>query len=470
MTAIQIQARAHQERRRRAAQSGAGRVTFRGAALEAQSITARAWLLSGPAETGKTWAGLYRLDTEARRWPKSQWVLARKVRKTMDSTVLNTWRTIIAMRGGVSVFGGEHPLFYTYPNGARVWVMGFDNPDNILSGEFDGAYTNQTEELEEDDFETLTTRVTGRGAKTDTPMVWGDCNPGPEDHWIIGRRDSGRLCLLESRHEDNPTLFDESGTLTDQGRATMATLDALTGARYWRLRMGIWVGAEGQHFEAWNPDVHVIDPVKVDGNWLFWGSLDYGFGHPFASGVLGQSPTGDVHLMGEWGGRKILIPDHVAGYLALLGRLGIAPRGIREIAAGHDCWAERGGDDKETIADKWTKAVQKQLGHEALELTRATVDRVNGATAILEGLGGGGRRPTLYVWRGCTETIKTIPRMVTDPKNAEDVKKINADAQGRGGDDYYDMLRYGVMARPTPPAESPAVGGRRSFAAGYKPR
>lgn len=446
------------ERRRRQRAGGVGRAPeWRGAAQRAQAITDRAWLLAGPAETGKTYAALYRLDSEARKWPGSQWVLARKLRTTMDSTVLNTWRRIIELRGGVQVFGGEHPQFYTYPNGARVWVVGFDNPDKILSGEFDGAYVNQTEELTEDDFETLTTRVTGRGAKTDTPMVWGDCNPGPEDHWIIGRRDSGRLVLLESHHEDNPTLHD-GHDWTAQGKATLATLDSLTGARYWRLRMGLWVGAEGQHFEAWDEAVHMIDPQPITGDWLIWGALDYGFGHPFASGVLGLSPNNDIHLMGEWVARKTLIPDHVAGYLGTLARLGIAPRRVRAVAAGHDAWATRGGDDTETIADKWDKAVHAQLQYAALPLERATVDRVNGAAAIQERLGGNGRRPTLYLWRGCVETIKTIPRMVTDPKNAEDVKKLNADAQGRGGDDCYDMLRYGVMAAPA---------GMESFATSY---
>jgi phage terminase large subunit-like protein len=112
---------------------------FRASAARAQAITDRAWLLSGPAETGKTYAGLYRLDTLARAYP-DQYILARKVRVTMDSTVLNTWRRIIALRGGVEPFGGEHPQFYTYQNGARVWVVGFDNPDKILSGEFGGAY------------------------------------------------------------------------------------------------------------------------------------------------------------------------------------------------------------------------------------------------------------------------------------------------------------------------------------------
>lgn len=422
---------------------------FRGAAQQAQHVTDRAWLLAGPAETGKTYAGLYRLDSLARAY-SDQYILARKVRATMDSTVLNTWRRILALRGGVEPFGGEHPQFYTYPNGARVWVVGFDNPDKILSGEFGGAYVNQAEELDEGDLETLTTRVTGRGASNPHPMVFGDCNPGAEDHWIIGRRDAGTLTLLESKHEDNPTLHDGSDW-TEQGRRALEILDALTGARYWRLRMGLWVGAEGQHFETWDEKRHVLEPPypEVTGDWLIWGALDYGFGHPFSTGILGLSPSGDVHLMAETHLRKALMPDHVAAYLEALASLRIAPTRVRSVAAGHDMWAPGSAEDAETRADKWAKAVRKQLGYDALPLERATVDRVNGASAIQERLGDARHPQTLYIWRRCGETIRTIPRMVTDPRNPEDVKKINADAKGRGGDDAYDKLRYGVMAVPT---------------------
>lgn len=435
---------------------------FRGAALEAQTITARRWIISGPYETGKTWAALWRLDSEVRAHPKAQYAIVRKVRNDMDGTVLVTWRKIIALRGGVTPFGGEKVQFYDYPNGARVWIGGLDRPEKTLSGERDGIYVNQAEELDEADWELLTRSTTGRGAVTNHPMLFGDCNPGPEDHWIIQRRDSGRLSMLESRHEDNPTLYDAAGVLTEQGRATMADLDALTGARYWRGRMGIWVGAEGQHFEAWDETNHVIDPCPITGDWLLWGALDYGYGHPLAAGVLGLDPLGNVHLMAEWGARKTLIPDHVAGYLSAIGQLGIAPDRVRCIAAGHDMWAPGSAEDTETRADKWAKAVRRQLGYDALPLEHATVDRVNGATALMERLGGAQQAPTLFIWSQCHETRKAIPRMVTDPRNAEDVKKLNADAQGRGGDDYYDMLRYGVMAAPGGgPGTAPAVRGSR---------
>lgn len=414
---------------------------FRGDNLRAQAITAPEWVLSGPAETGKTFAALWRLYTEAQRWPGSQWALIRKSRATMDGTVLSTWRRILGMRGDVAAYGGERPSWYDFPNGARVWVGGLDNPDKILSGERDGIYINQAEELTENDWETLTTRATGRGAVTDTPMVWADCNPGPADHWIKRRAERGRLELLVSRHEDNPSLHD-GADWTDQGRRTRATLEALTGARKLRLCNGLWVGVEGQFFTAWDEARHVVDPFPIPEDWPIWAGFDYGYAHNTAF-ILLTAGDGVVYQIGEHVAHRWLIPQHADAIGALLDRLGIKRGRLREIAAGQDCFIARGDADGLTIAERYAQ--------HGIRLQPAQVARVTGAGELVSRLGNPEADPplppTLRIFRTCVRTIATIPAMPTDPNNPEDVLKTDADQEGRGGDDPYDALRYGLMAR-----------------------
>ena len=80
-------------------------------------------------------------------------------------------------------------------------------------------------------------------------------------------------------------------------------------------------------------------------------------------------------------------------------------------------------------------------------LEPADVDRINGAARLAELLGDpdNGIEPRIQFFERCRRTIETIPLMQHDPRRPEDVLKVDMDEEGRGGDDCYDALRYGVM-------------------------
>lgn len=408
-----------------------------------QSLAAPEWLIAGPAETGKTFASLYRLDRLLRTTPKAQAALIRKVRSTIGPTVLVTYQRVLAMSGsGAVAYGGNGPAWYDYPNGARLWIGGMDDSSKILSGERDFIYVNQAEELTQDDWEVLSTRATGRGAVTATPMLFGDCNPGPADHWILRRKEAGALTMLESHHTDNPSLYDDGGVITAQGTRSMAALNRLTGVRKLRLRDGLWVGAEGQFFETWDEDIHVCDPFPIPADWPVWAALDYGFVHNTAFGVFTRY-EGTVYLIGEHVANKWTIGQHAGAMDALLERLGIARRRLRPIVAGHDVFARRGDSQGKTIAD--------QYADYGFVLERAEIDRINGWAGLMERLGNPDAQqpPTFQAFRTCVRTIAVVPALVHDPRNPEDVLKTDADSDGNGGDDAGDMIRYGLQhAKP----------------------
>jgi len=250
---------------------------FRGAALQIQTLIAPEWIISGPSETGKTFAALTRLDQLARKYPKSQLAIIRKVRHDMDGTVLQTYEKKV-MRPDVDIYGGSKPERYTYPNESVIWVGGMDRPGSALSGERDAIYINQAEELALEDWETCTTRTTGRAGNfpLGESMTFGDCNPSYAAHWIKSRES---LRLLHSQHEDNPSLF-QDGKLTPQGILTMATLDRLTGVRYSRLRKGLWVSAEGTVYE-FDPAIHEVDWFAPSKDARLMRTIDFGFVNPF---------------------------------------------------------------------------------------------------------------------------------------------------------------------------------------------
>lgn len=287
---------------------------FRGAALELQSAIDHELVIAGPAETGKTLAALWRLDSLLRETRGAKAVIIRKVRADMGSTVLETWERVIASRGGVVAYGGAHPEWYQYPNGSRAYIGGMDRPGKVLSGERDWIYVNQCEELSVEDWETLSTRCTGRGAVTARPMLFGDCNPGPPTHWILGRK---ALRLLHSRHEDNPTLYDDAGTITEQGAATMAVLDTLSGVRRERLRFGRWAAAEGAVYEAWDRGLHLVPHAVIPAEWRRIRAVDFGFTNPTVCQWWAVDPDGRMILYRELYRTRRLVEDHAKDIVRL---------------------------------------------------------------------------------------------------------------------------------------------------------
>lgn len=274
-----------------------GGFVLRGGAAQLWRCQDNEVMLAGPAETGKTFGTLNKLDALCWKYKGVQAAIVRKTRASMDATVLDTWRKVIGENSPVKPHGGEQPRWYNYPNGSRIHIGGMDNPDKVLSGERDFIYVNQAEELNLNDWETLLTRCTGRADNAPYPQLFGDCNPGPRTHWIRQRQ---ALRFLESRHEDNPTLFDDAGQITERGQRTMKILDSLTGLRYKRLRLGLWVSAEGMVYDGYDPAIHLIDTMP-DG-WEYWRKFrlfDLGFKNPFVCQWWAVDPDDRMYLYRE---------------------------------------------------------------------------------------------------------------------------------------------------------------------------
>ncbi len=255
-----------------------------GAALDFWQYKGHEAILAGPYETGKTFAALYKLHALLSVFPRCHALAVRKTYKSLKTSALVTYEKKVLPvapshpKSAVVKYGGESPEFYDYPNGSRLVVGGMDNADKFLSAEFDYIYVNQAEELILDDWEKLMGRATGRAGNAPFTQVMADCNPGPPTHWIKKR---ASLKLFESRHEDNPTLYDHStNEWTAQGEKTLSILDSLTGVRKQRGRYGLWVAAEGQVYE-YDTVLHSVQYRKEWDSRPKYRVIDFGYNNPF---------------------------------------------------------------------------------------------------------------------------------------------------------------------------------------------
>ena len=267
-------------------------------------------IASGPSETGKSFAACYKTHMACREYPKSQRAVVRKVAASIPGTILQTMKRIIGSFP-VTYFGGENnPERIIYPNGSQVWVGGMDNPTKVLSGERDSIQVCQAEELTVNDWEVMTTRVTGRGAVSPYTQIFGDCNPGGSQHHLLKRAKAGHLQMLETYHKDNPTLFTADGQMTEQGRRTMAILDKLTGYRKKRLRFGIWSSPEGMIYDSFD-EADVIPRFPIPKNWKRYFGLDFGLVNLAAVKFAQQPGTNTFYLYQTYHAGGFSVAKHV---------------------------------------------------------------------------------------------------------------------------------------------------------------
>lgn len=184
---------------------------------------------------------------------------------------------------------------------------GMDKASKIMSSEYDIIAVPEATELTDNDWESLTTRL--RWGKIPYQQMIGDCNPSFPKHWLKQRANAGKLAMLESRHEDNPSLWDGSGW-TPKGAAYISKLDALTGARYLRLRKGIWAAAEGMVYSDYDAAVHLIDRVDIPREWHRIWTVDFGFTNPFVWQAWARDGDGRIYRYKEIYRTQRLVEDH----------------------------------------------------------------------------------------------------------------------------------------------------------------
>src|SRR5215510_938058 len=237
-----------------------------GAALDAFYSRAPELLLAGAAGTGKSRCLLELMHLRASKYPGSRHLITRKTRASLSESGLVTFEEKVLPPTSRSKGNSKrrYRQVYEYPNGSEIVVAGMDNPDRIMSTEFDTVFVQEATELTETDWENLTTRL--RNFVLPYQQLTADCNPGSPSHWLKVRADRGVVLLLPSVHEDNPTLFNRaSGEWTEAGRAYhLAKLENLTGVRRLRLLKGLWAMAEGMVYsDVWTPAIHLIDRFEI---------------------------------------------------------------------------------------------------------------------------------------------------------------------------------------------------------------
>lgn len=327
-------------------------------------------MISGPAGTGKSRGILEYLYVLANLHPNLRILIARLTRKSLTETTLVTFEdeVVPGRPGWMTNQKRRVRQSYELPNGTEIVCGGLDDTAKIMSSQYDVIYIPEAREVEEAAWEDLMSRL--RNGRLPWQQIIGDTNPDGPSHWILQRAASGAVRLIETRHDDNPRYWSErANDWTDEGRAYVTgTLEQLTGVRYKRLRLGLWVGAENLIYDLWDPATHVIDPFPIPPEWARFRAIDFGYTNPFSClwGALDEDRRlyiyrevyGVQRLVRDW---AHLIHDLSGGeqYQATVTDHDTEGRGDLEAHLGHSAAACRvAGIDGPSA---WTTPAQKDV-------------------------------------------------------------------------------------------------------------
>lgn len=251
--------------------------------------------------------------------------------------------------------------------------------------------------------------------------------------------------FIPSKLEDNQILVDrDPGYVNRVGNTELNKKILLEGS---------WDIFAGQAFTELSRDIHIVNDFGIPPHWNVFGAYDQGFNHPFSFGVFANDQDGNTYLISRVTSRLKRV-DEIAQLMGEACKVVGGVDRLDYIVAGWDCWL-RGRDGGVSIAEQFLKATPRIL------LRKASEDRIAGSAQMRRYIAWKGKnkdkdgnitdgKPMFYIFKSCIGVYDVLARMIFDTEGPkpEDVKKVDADENGKGGDDDYDMVRYGLMSRP----------------------
>jgi len=342
------------------------------------------------------------------------------------------------------------------------------------SSEFAAILVDELTKNTYDTFTFLRTRLRWPGLLDLECPFLGATNPGSIGHgwvkalWMDGI--FGDEWIPEPGQVDYRELFKYIPSKADDNKYLDHTywqmLNTLPESIRKAFRDGDWNVFVGQAFMEWNPAIHICEPFEIPPDAPIIMTYDWGFGAPFSIGWWWVDSDDRIYRFDEWygwngtpnSGLSMADSDVAKGIIARERNGGFWGR-VKLRLSGRDSFAKRpdtrGGGYGPATAEEFrkvgalpenliTRTVNgvKQPGENQMRLTPADPDRLAKIKQCHERLRyTPGERPMVQIYNTCRQFIRTIPNLVIDKNNIEDV-------DNKSEDHHYDEWAQICMARP----------------------
>lgn len=209
---------------------------------------------------------------------------------------------------------------------------------------------------------------------------------------------------------------------------------------------GDWDVAEGMAFTEYRSYKHECEPFAIPDEWVRFRSLDWGYAKPYSVGWYAIDYDGRMYKYRElygWGGKADVgtkeDPEDVAKKIMELEK----GEQIRYAVADDAIFGSR-QDNSPTIAEQFATAFGSKAVHWQ-PVGKGPQSRKSGKLEMHHRFKWTeDTEPMLVFFKTCKHTIRTVPNMIYDDNDPED---IDTDLE----DHAYDETRYACMSRPIVP-------------------
>lgn len=382
--------------------------------------TADESLFGGAAGGGKSYGQLIDALLYALKYPKSKQLILRRTFPELEKSLIRTHLEFYP-RSVYQYNSSNHTGIFK--NGSIIDFSYCDNEKDVYkyqSAEYDVIRFDELTHFTETMYVYLLSRI--RGANSYPKMAKSSTNPGGIGHsWVkerfidIGEPNiehkigqSTRI-FIPSKVQDNTFLLDKDPDYINRLK-NLSERDQKT------LLLGEWDVFEGQYFEEFSRDIHVIEPFPIPEHWKRYLAMDYGL-DMLAVLWIARDTEGKAYIYKELHESNLIISEAAKRIKEVNGE-----DKFEYIYAPRDLWNRR----QET-----GKSVADIFYENGLSLTKTSVDRVDGWLATKEWLkvynsrdietGETIKDSKLKIFKNCINLIKNTPQVLIDEKNPNDV-------------------------------------------------
>lgn len=260
---------------------------------------------------------------------------------------------------------------------------------------------------------------------------------GKKPYVIYKDKNGNTRCFIPATVYDNPTLMKNDPEYVKR-------LELLPEKEKRMFLYGDWDVFEGMYFDEWNEEIHVVKSFDLGDAYRFL-SIDYGYSAPSSVGWYAVMENGHIYRYRELYKEKLTYTE--------LGNLIIemtpSKENIAYAVADPSMWGDKAHHKDSIKGESGGEILGAILSKRNITLMKGDNDRLIGWGRCREFLkpyksADGLITSRFKVFDICKEFIRTIPQLIHDDKNVEDLNTS-------GEDHCADEWRMALMSRPSVP-------------------